>query len=228
MAKALKSQGNGFRERLLRLLGTDEEVKARVHALLLESEVLKELRAFREDANARFETLATELRDLHEDTNRRFEAMDKRFEAVDRRFEALITELREHRESADRRFETVVEEIRGLRKTLDTIGSRWGIQTEEAVRKFAQEFIASEFGVTAQSWSYAGGQLDLIIRNGQHYLIEVKSTGNSQEVQKFASHIAAYQEETHIIPARKIMVTAHATSDAFKEASGQGIEMIAG
>lgn len=82
-----------LRTQVLELVRTDAELRGEVERLVLNSAVMQELRALREDMNRRFGDMDSRFRALREDMDRRFEAVDRRFEAVDRRFEAMIAEL---------------------------------------------------------------------------------------------------------------------------------------
>jgi hypothetical protein len=140
--------------------------------------------------------------------------MNQRFEAVDRRFETLVNEMREGFRRMDDRF--------------SALGSRWGIQTEEAVRAFAREFVGREFGVQAERWTGAEAELDVVVRNGKDYVIEVKASCDERDVERFVSHASAYEQATGRRPARRLIVTAHATGRAWGRARDQGVEIISG
>lgn len=93
--------------------------------------LLEEIRAFREDADRRFEAM-----------DRRFEAlrvdMERRFEAVERRFEDLLTELRQTRELGERRS-------RELELHLSALGLRVGRGLEHVIREIVEEFSGQTF-----------------------------------------------------------------------------------
>ncbi|MBI4612538.1 MAG: DUF3782 domain-containing protein [Planctomycetes bacterium] len=181
-----------MKTQLLELIRSDADVRAEVERLLLNSAVMQEIRALREDMN------------------RRFEEVDRRFEAIDRRFEAMIAELR------------------SVKDSVSALGSRWGIQTETAVREFAQRYIASEFGVRAERWRHKDSELDIVIGNGKHHLIEITSWCDEKTVRRFVASIATYEQETGRKADRKIVVTAHATGPAWRLAQEEGIEVFSG
>ncbi len=181
-----------FRSELLTLIRTDSAIRDEVNRLILESAVMQELKAFREDVN------------------KRFEAMDRRFEAMDRQFDSLH------------------KDVRSTRDSVSALGSRWGIQTEEAVREFAAGFIAEEFGVKAEHWAHKDAELDLVIRNGRHCVIEVTSWCDEKAMRRFIQSAAEYEKQTGNRPSRRIVVTAHATGPAWRLAQREGIEVFSG
>ncbi len=221
-----------FRDQMLSLMENDSAIRDLVSRMMLESVVVQELRAFRED------------------TNRRFEAVDRRFEAVDRRFEEMMTELKAlrtdmdkrfeqmrvdmdkrfeaQRSDMDKRFDLVGVEFKATRDSISALGSRWGIQTEEAVRSFAQEFISKEFGVKAERWTHKDAELDLVVGNGHHCAIEVTSWCDERALRRFLQSVGAYETKTGNHVVRRMIITAHATGAAWKAAQQAGVEICSG
>ena len=164
-----------LRTELPRLLREHPEVRHELWGLMLEAfpsrqeflEVLRELRAFREE------------------TAQRFEAMDRRFEAVDQRFEAI-----------DRRFEAVIAELREQRLHLAALGGRVGRGLESVVKSVVEEFAGTSFPSAERLVLVDGdGELfgvpgaavefDLYAHNGTAYLVEVKSHLKPNDVLMF-------------------------------------------
>src|SRR5918996_263421 len=131
-----------LRTELPRLLREHPEVRHEIWGIFLEAfparqeftTLLEEIRAFREDADRRFEAMDRRF----EAMDRRFEAVDRRFEAVDRRFEAIIGEMRQTREHAERRS-------RELELHLSALGLRVGRGLEHVIREIVEEFSGQTF-----------------------------------------------------------------------------------
>ncbi|MEO0296772.1 MAG: DUF3782 domain-containing protein [candidate division WOR-3 bacterium] len=186
-------------------------------------EILMELRAQREDTNKRFE-------ELREDTNRRFEEINKRFEELredtnkrfeelredtNRRFEEINKRFEELREDTNRRFELLTKEMRDgfkvLKDTITAVGARWGIFAEEAFRE-SMEGILKELGFyDVKKWEdydkegFIFGypstiEVDLVIRDDKHYLIEVKSSVSDGDVLKLKRVGEFYEKRTGVKP----------------------------
>lgn len=122
--------------------------------------LLEEIRAFREDADRRFEAMEQRFEamdrrfeELRVDMDRRFGAVDQRFEAIDHRFEALLAEMRETRERADRRY-------RELELHLSALGLCVGRGLGHVIREIVEEFSGQTF-TTAERLvlTDAGGRL---------------------------------------------------------------------
>jgi hypothetical protein len=207
-----------LRTELPRLLREHPELRHEIWGIFLEAfparqeftTLLEEIRAFREDADRRFEAmerrfeaidrrfeeLRVDMERRFEAVERRFEAMDRRFEAVnqrfeavDRRFEAVLTEMRETRERADRRY-------RELELHLSALGLRVGRGLEHVIREIVEEFSGQTF-TTAERlvltdaegvvFGVRGAQVefDLYAADGTAYLVEVKSHVKPADVLTF-------------------------------------------
>jgi hypothetical protein len=159
-----------LRTELPRLLREHPEVRHELWGLMLEAfpsrqeflEVLRELRAFREETGRG-------LAELRADMDRRFEAVDRRFEVVDRRFEAMLAELRHQR------------------LMVSTLGLRVGFGIERLVKAAVEkEFAGASFpaaerlileDTAGELYGVPGAmvEFDLYAHNGTAYLVEVKS-----------------------------------------------------
>ncbi len=181
-------------------------------------EILIELKAQREDANKRFE----EINKRFEEVNRRFEEVNKRFEEVNRRFEELREDMNRRFEEVNRRFEEVnnrfeilTKEMRDgfklLRDAITAVGARWGIFAEEAFRE-GMEGILKELGFyDVKKWEdydkdgmvfgYPSTvEVDLVIKDDKHYLIEVKSSVSDGDVLKLKKIGEFYEKKTGVKP----------------------------
>ncbi len=175
---------------LPRVLREHPEVRHEVWGIMLETFPSRQ----------EFTEMLTELRAFREDTNRRFEAVDRRFEAVDRRFEEL-------RQDMDRRFTEVIAEmrhgfevqgraIRDVQIAIGALGGRLGKGLEHLVRGVVEEFAGQAFTrverleLTATEGEVFGVrnarlEFDLFAADGAAYLVEVKSHLEADDVLKF-------------------------------------------
>jgi len=170
---------------------TKEEIK----------EILIELRKQREENSKRFEEI-----------NKRFEAVDKRFEEMDRRFEALVNELKAHKEETAKRFEELTKEMNKgfelLRNAITALGARWGIFAEEAFRE-GMKGVIENLGFPSyeiKKWKtfdeegYVFGyphevEVDIVIKDDKHFLIEIKSSVSDADVLKFKKIGELYEKK---------------------------------
>lgn len=207
----MTDEARAILEKLPALLREHPSLRGELYVLLEEhfptrretERILDELRAMREASEQRWE-----------ENRQQWEENRQRWEASDRRFEALLEETRQGFVRMDERFAA--------------LGSRWGIQTEEAVRGFAREFITTEFGGEVEHWRQRDAELDVVIRDGRTCLIEVTSWCDEAKLRRFIRNAALYAEITGRAVSRRLVVTAHATGTAWKLALAEGVEVISG
>ncbi|MDR7610413.1 MAG: DUF3782 domain-containing protein [Armatimonadota bacterium] len=228
--------------------------------------VLEEIRALREDMDRRFAAMDERFRALQEDMERRFAAMDERFRALredmDRRFEAMDERFRALQEDMDRRFEAMDERFRALQEDMDrrfrvqaeildrhgrdlrylrvgfgSLGRRFGLGFEEAVRGMVEEFAgvgplraerlvlrdeAGEvFGVPGQVIEF-----DAFVHDGDRFLVEVKAFAQREDVLLFRRKVefAARQLGQTF---RAVMVAPFAHRRAVETARELGVQILA-
>jgi len=205
---------------------TKEEIK----------EILIELRKQREENSKRFEEI-----------NKRFEAVDKRFEEMDRRFESLVNELKAHKEetakrfeAVDRRFEELTKEMNKgfelLRNAITALGARWGIFAEEAFRE-GMKGVIENLGFPSyeiKKWKtfdeegYVFGyphevEVDIVIKDDKHFLIEIKSSVSDADVLKFKKIGELYEKKTGVKP-QLIIISPYIREEGKKECEFLGIK----
>jgi hypothetical protein len=130
---------------------------------------------------------------------------NQRFEAVDRRFEALQKEIRDG-------FTLQREAIQDLKIMVDTVGARWGEETEEVLRQTLKKFLLEKMEVKEiKEWrgkdkegfvfeSPSEIQIDLLLKNKKHYLVELKSSAGSGDVFLLLRKAKFYEKQTGIKP----------------------------
>jgi hypothetical protein len=198
---------------------TKEEIK----------EILIELRKQREENSKRFEEI-----------NKRFEAVDKRFEEMDRRFESLVNELKAHKEETAKRFEELTKEMNKgfelLRNAITALGARWGIFAEEAFRE-GMKGVIENLGFPSyeiKKWKtfdeegYVFGyphevEVDIVIKDDKHFLIEIKSSVSDADVLKFKKIGELYEKKTGVKP-QLIIISPYIREEGKKECEFLGIK----
>jgi hypothetical protein len=202
-------------------------------------EMLKESNKHREETNKRFEEInkrfeamdkrfgemLNELNKQREDTNKRFEAVDRRFEAVDRRFEEVFRELRALREDMNKRF---VEMAKEFHNAISSVGGRWGTRAERAFREGIKEILEKYFNAKVREFYIddkegivkgrpARYQVDLLIKDSYHIIIDVKAQANEMDVNKLHKLGLIYEKQKGVKP-RLILLTPFAREEAGREA----------
>ena len=142
-----------------------------------------------------FDELRAVVRDLAE-AQRRTELRVEELAAAQKRTEARLEELA----AAQKRTEQMMQEgFQKLRDSIATLGSRWGIQTEDVFRRTIESLLAKE-GFTVQRGYYGHREVDVVLRNGRHLLLEMTSFLRSADVDKLLASAEAYEAQTGVRP----------------------------
>ncbi|MEW6095716.1 MAG: DUF3782 domain-containing protein, partial [bacterium] len=190
-----------------------------------------------EAVDKRFEAMIAEMKQMREETNRRFEAMDRRFEASERRFEA-----------SERRFEAFMKEMHAFRKEthqaiqdvsikIDTVGARWGIFTEKTLRNTLKELLIKNLKISEvrelkieDEKGYVFGyphevQIDLLIKDGEDYLVEISSSAGSSDVTILSRKAKLYETKTSKKP-KPVFVCVNMRDEGKDACKELGIQLI--
>ncbi|MFH1562019.1 MAG: DUF3782 domain-containing protein [Nitrospirota bacterium] len=177
------------------LLKRDSRFKTEIYTILLDTfatkddfaRILEEMRIAREESNKRFDAQREEIRLHREETNNRFEEQSKAT--------ALLTKT-----------------VEKMGMSIRTIGARWGTEAEVTIRKTLQELLLKDLKIAQVSeWKAkdkegmvgapnAEIQVDLLMRNGEHYLVEIKSSADSAHVERLYKIGQFYTEKIKIKP----------------------------
>jgi len=188
------------------LLKEHPELRMELYGILSEEFVSRsEFYDYMKKSDERFERLLRELRAFREDTNRRFEAVDKRFEEVYRRFEAVdkrFEEVYRRFEAVDKRFDKVDRDFNDLKDWVGIVVGgfqrRAGRSLEDAVagtlrialgKEVTPEHIKMRKKITDDNGligpkgrSY---EIDLCIKNEEWWIFEIKSYADAEDIERF-------------------------------------------
>ena len=159
--------------------------------------------------------------------------MNKGFKRHDREFERVWGEIKKLREDMKEGFER-------LDRRLVALGSRWGLMAEEAFREGMKRLLQERFGVArVERWEFydAKGEvrgfpslveLDLVVRDETHHLIEVKSSVSEGDIWLFNRKCEFYARTTGVEPekVKKLVLACFADEGAKRLAEKLGIELI--
>ena len=172
----------------------------------------------------------TELRAFRTDVHERFEQVDQRFDRSER-------EMQEFRAEVNQRFEQSKQEAREFRaevaalfddvqRTIDRLGSRWGIRNESLFRKTIAAVLEQSFGVAVEQRTIAGEQFDVLIHDHEHVLVEIAASVGPSIKTRLERKRRLYQESTGVSPTRVILATASIHSRRAQELRENGIEVV--
>jgi hypothetical protein len=218
-----------LRVRVAALLGVPAGLPEALHRLV------DELRAEREATARRFEASDGRAAELRADMNARFEAMD-------RRFEELRADMNARFEAMDRRFEHVFkrfdksdDRIDAAFRRVDALGARWGLHSEASFRDGLRRVIGRRFGVEVQRWEHqdaegvvfghpARVELDIVVRDGETVLVEIKSHAGRAAVAEFRRTADLY-DKIHGTRSRRLLVAPAVDQRALEQAAQLDIEI---
>ena len=192
------------------LLRKDDHFRREVSIVLSEAFATKgDLKQILEEIQKSREETAKRFAEQREETNKRFEAVDKRFEEMHKEmhlgFEITNKRIEDQGVSLTKRIDKVGMSVRA-------IGLRWGIETEITIRNTLRELLVKKLDVsTVSEWKTRDKkgivgvpnsdiQADLLLRNGQHYLAEIKSSADTAHVNRLYKIGELYADKEKVKP----------------------------
>ena len=154
----------------------------------------------------------TELRALRTEMDQRFEQVDQRFDQVDQNVKQLRAEVAGRFEEAQR--------------SIDRLGSRWGIRSESVFRRAMAALLEQSFGIGVEQRTIGGAQFDVVIHDHQPVLVEIASSVGRTIQTRLERKRRLYEESTGVRPARVILATASIHSARAHQLRQAGIEVI--
>lgn len=159
------------------------------------------------------------LQELREDFGKRFEAMDKRFEAMDIRFEAqkdwVGVVVGGFQNRAGKSLEDTVAGAMQL-----ALGM-YDIRPEHL--KLRQKLLDKAGKVGPAGREY---EIDLLIKNGESYVFEVKSVVDKEQLFRFDDKASLAIEEWKLKRAKKVLVTLAKDPWLLGECERMGIRLV--
>ncbi len=161
------------------------------------------------------------MEELREDFNRQFEAFDRRVTMLEKRME----ELREDFNRGMKAFDI----------KLSSLGARWGLMNESAVRNALRGLLSEKFGAKVSRWEAfdedgivygkpARIEVDLIIRDREHILVEIKSHVRKSDVAELLRISELYERIEKVKPSL-VIVTPFIEEKAKEFAEMNGVKI---
>ncbi len=189
----------------------------------------EELRKDRERNDQRFEKLQEELRRERERNDRHFEIFEKRFEKFDQRFEEMQKEIKLLAEKigvVDKRID----------RTIGALGARWGLNSEKAFRDAIRSILSELTNYKVEHFLGYDNEgmvfgrpdqieLDVVIKNGQIWLIEIKSSVSKADVYIFQRKVEFYEQQKKVKVDKKIIISPMVENAALDLARDMNIDV---
>ena len=87
-----------------------------------------------------------------------------------------------------------------LTNQIAALGSRWGIYNEGTFRGTIRGLLSKMKGIEVQEGYYGDRQVDVIIRNGEHVMLEITSRMHAKDINKIYSSADDYKTKEGIEP----------------------------
>jgi hypothetical protein len=169
-------------------------------------ELRKEQVALREDFRAMQETIKAILQ--------RLEGVETKQDALVEQVDSLAREMR----AGFTEVHSDLGEVRGL--------SRLGIVSEEVLRNTLRRAVENWLGAgRVEHMELGGREVDVVIRDGQHVILEVTARAHPQDIDKLKASAKDYEQQFNIKPHLAI-ACAYATPIVIRRLGEAGIELI--
>ncbi len=207
------------------------------------------LELIHDETGSRFEQILEELRREREDQNRKWEDQNRKWEDQNRKWEEnrsitnqLLQSIEEHNHKWEKNqavTDQLLLSIRDLNRkhegSIGALGARWGLHSEQSFRNALKGILDDSFGIevfTITEYDEAGEvfghpdqiELDLIIKNGDLILCEIKSSMSKSDLYAFHRKVQFYQKHHGRQATRRIVISPMIDKRAQKVAQELGIE----
>ena len=182
---------------------TEQKVEQLAEAQARTEQRVEQLAEAQARTEQRVEQLAEAQARTEQKVERLAEAQEKLAEAQ-ARTEQKVERLADGQEKLAEAQARTEREIGKLRKTLSDqitgLGSRWGLYNEGTFRSTIYGIFSRMDGVTVKEGWYGGRQVDVVIRNGEHILLEITSRMHSRDIDKLYRSADDYETQTGVRP----------------------------
>lgn len=151
------------------------------------------------------------LVEAQEKTDKKLETLTdglQRLAEAQEKTEKSVQRLAETQEKTDKRVQRLEDRMetgfKSLSDQIAALGSRWGIYNEGTFRSTIHGILKDMEGIRVEEGEYGNRQVDVIIRNGEHVMLEITSRMHSKDIGKLYRSADDYRNQTGISP--KLMV----------------------
>lgn len=173
----------------------------------------------------RFDERQAEWNKKWEENNKRWEENNKRWEENNKKWEEqkkLWDEQNKKWWENQKKIDAILEEIKLLHRKHDTtigaLGARWGFRAESSFRDAIKGILEESFPVKVQRYTAKDEEgivfgkpdqidLDIIVKNGEVIVAEIKSSISKGDVAIFLRKIDFYEKKEKASVKRKIMIS---------------------
>ncbi len=213
-----------------------EESEQRWDNFRQEMEALREeSERLREESEQRWVEFREEMQVLREESNRLREESEQRWVEFREEMQVLREESNQLREESRASRAYLDDELKRFHHTVQGLGARWGLQSEEAFRNGLAAILTDELGFRVEryeayddSGSVFGQpeqvEMDVIIRNSSVIAIEIKSSVSRGDLALFQRKVAFFEQTESVTVNRKFFISPFVDPNAVELAAAMGIE----
>ena len=216
--------------------------------------ILNELKQMREESERQRLEFRQEMQVLREESNRLREESEQRWVEFRQEMQVLREEseqgwvefrqemqvLREEsnrlREESKASRAYLDDSLRRFNHTVQGLGARWGLLSEEAFRNGLAAILTDELGFRVEryegyddSGSVFGHpeqvEMDVIIRNASVIAVEIKSSVSRGDLSLFQRKIVFFEQAENVTVNRRFFISPFVDPNAVGLAAGMGIEL---
>ena len=216
--------------------------------------ILNELKQMREESERQRLEFRQEMQVLREESNRLREESEQRWVEFRQEMQVLREEseqgwvefrqemqvLREEsnrlREESKASRAYLDDSLRRFNHTVQGLGARWRLLSEEAFRNGLAAILTDELGFRVgryEGYDDSGSifghpeqvEMDVIIRNGLVIAVEIKSSVSRGDLSLFQRKIAFFEQTENVTVNRRFFISPFVDPNAVELAEGMGIEL---
>ena len=216
--------------------------------------ILNELKQMREESEQQRVEFRQEMKAIRAESNRLREESEQRWvefreemqalrEESEQRWVEFREEMQVLREESNRLREEsrasrayLDDELKRFHHTVQGLGARWGLMSEEAFRSGLAAILTDELGFRVEryegyddSGSVFGHpeqvEMDVIIRNASVVAIEIKSSVTRGDLSLFQRKIAFFEQTENVTVNRRFFISPFVDPNAVGLAARMGIEL---
>ena len=198
--------------------------------------ILNELKQMREESERQRVEFRQEMQVLREESNQLREESNRLREESEQRWVEFRQEIKALREESSASRAYTNDAIRRFNHTIQGLGARWGLQSEEAFRNGLAAILTDELGFRVEryegyddSGSVFGHpeqiEMDVIIRNASVIAIEIKSSVSRSDLSLFQRKVAFFEQTENVAVNRKFFISPFVDPNAVGLAARLDIEL---
>ena len=177
---------------------------------------------------------------LREDFNRQMAEFARRQDAFEQRMDAMREDFNRQMAEFARRQDMFAQQLdehfRRVESHIGALGSRWGLQTEDSFRAALAGILDDRLGLRVERFRQIDtegtvfGQpeqveIDVVVRDGVCYLLELKSSLSKADVYTFVRKVAFYERLKGVTVQRRIVISPMLRPGVLETAQALGLEV---